>query len=82
MLFFVVTFLFFSIYTVSLAEMFDFSEIASSNSSGSWVINGSTFGSGMDDIFGSTEIAVTVMKSFLVLFFLSVGFFKFKEREL
>jgi|AntRauTorckE5430_2_1112549.scaffolds.fasta_scaffold02430_4 hypothetical protein len=82
MLFFVVTFLFFSIYTVSLAEMFDFSEISSSNSSSSWVINGSTFGSDMDYIFGSTEIAVTVMKSFLVLFFLSVGFYKFKEREL
>jgi hypothetical protein len=82
MLFFVVTFLFFSIYTVSLAEMFDFSEIASSNASGSWVINGSTFGSGMDDIFGSTEIALTVIKSFLAVFFLVLGFFKFKEREL
>jgi hypothetical protein len=79
MLSFVVVFAFLVIYSLVLVKVFGFTDLASGNSSGmGFALNGSSF----NGMFSNSESASVIAKTFLAVFFLVLGFFKFKEREL
>ncbi len=79
MLSFVVVFAFLVIYSLVLVKVFGFTDLASGNSSGmGFALNGSSF----NGMFSNSERASVIAKTFLAVFFLVLGFFKFKEREL
>jgi len=76
---FVVMFMFFAFYSVLLAKVFGFAESPAINSQGGgFSFNGSNIGS----MFSNSESTSVIIKIALSTFFLVVGFFKFKEREL
>ncbi len=77
-----VVFLFFGIYAVSVAKILGLTEMANSTMGSGIVINNTNFGSGIENIFGSMETATLAFKAFVAVFCLSLGFYKFKEREL
>jgi hypothetical protein len=77
-----VVFLFFGIYAGTAAKLFGLADMANSTMGSGIVINNTNFGSGIENIFGSMETALLAFKTFIAIFFLSLGFYKFKEREL
>ena len=79
MLSFVVVFAVLVIYSLVLVKVFGFTDLASGNSSGmGFALNGSSF----NGMFSNSESASVIAKTFLAVFFVVLGFFKFKEREL
>jgi hypothetical protein len=77
-----VVFIFFGIYGAILAKMIWLPNMANNSMGSGIVINHTNFGGGIENIFGSTETALLAFKAFIAIFFLSLGFYKFKEREL
>lgn len=76
---FVVVFAFMVIYSLVLGKVLGFTDLASGNSSGiGFALNESSF----NGMFKNSENVSVIVNVFLAVYFLLLGFFKFKEREL